>query len=489
MSDSESSLRDQSTRSTMTPRSPTGQSGSLRRDLYTSLSAPAPLVFEPTIAQEVTEQQEEPLVELSLLESDTEVVVADSNECTATDETQTKKPLSAASASGVAAVDAFVDFVNDQENEVLRCVKGLLHVVNNGFKSKMIKDRAKQNVEDKCSLLAEQCRKSFIAIAMRMGSHLECGAPRSLDEDKLATLVAAKLQPALGDVQSADEKRNGEKPTDSVTESRRLDSLEVGLNALVRKQLGCDLAKLMSQEKLAETPTAQPSGSQCVVAAIMKDVTSGSTSAAESKAKSKRKKKKKKKKTEDGSNNPIVPSGSVADLNVSKGNCKAVIWGDSMIRQVRVPGVQVKKKCHPGASVASMTNLLESCQDGLNPDSVVIHVGTNSLRLSTSSGQSGSNSFRTELQTMMNAARSLYPTQRIILSGILFRRGFSDEGINRVNEAMEEMTTHFPNCRFVDANPWLGPTCLSGDGLHLNQEGARRFGELLSRILTPKANE
>lgn len=199
-------------------------------------------------------------------------------------------------------------------------------------------------------------------------------------------------------------------------------------------------------------------------------------------------KKKKRKKR----NRSQVPRDPGAAEGESKSCCKAVIWGDSMIRKVRLPAAQLRKKCFPGASVASMTDLLRSCDDGLNPEAVVIHVGTNSLRLATTaSGQpsASSHSFRKELETMMTAARCLYPAQRIILSGVIFRRGYSDEGINRVNEAMEEITKSFPNCRFVDANPWLGPTCLSRDGLHLNEEGARRFGDLLKRILTPKGNE
>lgn len=174
------------------------------------------------------------------------------------------------------------------------------------------------------------------------------------------------------------------------------------------------------------------------------------------------------------------------------GKASVDFWGDSMIRKVnlRVPDKQTQKRCRPGASLNSMTGMLQSSSDSSSssdaPDAAVFHVGTNSIRPTRVGGIANFHKFSRDLDLFAQAVRARYPTQRVILSGIVFRRGFTDETVNRLNEAMEMVTQRHPNMRFVDPNPWLGPSCICGDGLHLNNEGAKRLGGLFSRILTPK---
>lgn len=170
------------------------------------------------------------------------------------------------------------------------------------------------------------------------------------------------------------------------------------------------------------------------------------------------------------------------------------VWGDSMIRKVKLKGhnskLQAVKHCHPGASLNSMSQLLSSPQtDECEPKTVLIHVGTNTLKRTASGGVANHQSFVADFVTLLRAARHRYKEKRIVISGIIFRRGFSDYEINRVNEAMENEVKKHKNIQFVDSNCWLGEQSLAGDGLHLNTEGAKKLEALFTRILMYKPNE
>lgn len=76
----------------------------------------------------------------------------------------------------------------------------------------------------------------------------------------------------------------------------------------------------------------------------------------------------------------------------------------------------------------------------------------------------------------------------MVLSGLIFRRGFSEVYINRVNEELANLAEESVNVRFVDPNSWLGEGSLARDGLHLNSGGAKKLGALFSRIVARGSN-
>lgn len=163
-----------------------------------------------------------------------------------------------------------------------------------------------------------------------------------------------------------------------------------------------------------------------------------------------------------------------------------IIWGDSMIRKVKVSGptLKVKKMCRPGATLKSMSAALSANSESSDPHSVLFHIGTNSIK------KTGDwlNDFDAEFSSFLETATKVYPTQLLIFSGVIHRRDYSEMQVNRINDVIEQRTTLHPNTRFVDPNSWLGQKSLAPDGLHLNDEGSKRLGGLYQRLLSPKAS-
>lgn len=71
--------------------------------------------------------------------------------------------------------------------------------------------------------------------------------------------------------------------------------------------------------------------------------------------------------------------------------------------------------------------------------------------------------------------KELYPKAKIIISGIVRRRGVHCTRIGRINEAFDWVADR-TGATYVDPNSWINDGDLGRDGVHLNRRGATELG-------------
>jgi hypothetical protein len=81
----------------------------------------------------------------------------------------------------------------------------------------------------------------------------------------------------------------------------------------------------------------------------------------------------------------------------------------------------------------------------------------------------------------VNTAKTKFSTSRVVLSGVLHRRGVSWRRIGAVNSRYEWIEKTLA-VTFVDPNILVDDWDFGRDGLHINQIGAKNLGQLYSRV-------
>ena len=111
-----------------------------------------------------------------------------------------------------------------------------------------------------------------------------------------------------------------------------------------------------------------------------------------------------------------------------------------------------------------------------DPNSVVIHVGTNDIKRTRNLDY-----VMGDIYNLINMAKSRFTSSRVILSGVLRRRDISWRRTAAANNRLEWVANSL-GVTFVDPNCWVDDWDLSGDGLHLNRRAARHLGQLFARV-------
>ena len=86
-----------------------------------------------------------------------------------------------------------------------------------------------------------------------------------------------------------------------------------------------------------------------------------------------------------------------------------------------------------------------------------------------------------EMYDLVNTAKAKLPGSRLVLSGVLSSRGLNWLRVGAVNHRLEWVARNL-GVTFVDPNSWIRNVDFGRDGLHLNRNGARKLGDLYSRI-------
>jgi len=151
------------------------------------------------------------------------------------------------------------------------------------------------------------------------------------------------------------------------------------------------------------------------------------------------------------------------------------VLGDLIIHNVGNECSDMKVECFPGIIMEQLHRVIENRDLG-NPDTIVIHVGTNDLR------QTGNLSYvMGDVYNLVNTAKSKFSTFRLVLSGVLRRRDLSWRHIRAVNSRYEWVAQTL-GVTFVDPNNWVDDWDFGRDGLHINRSGERYLGQLHSRF-------
>jgi lysophospholipase L1-like esterase len=110
------------------------------------------------------------------------------------------------------------------------------------------------------------------------------------------------------------------------------------------------------------------------------------------------------------------------------------------------------------------------------PETVIIHVGTNDLRK-----HANLDWVMGEVYALVTAAKAQRPKGRLVLSGVLRRSDVSWRRIGALNDRYDWIAGAL-GITFVDPNSWIEDGDFARDGLHLNERGKRRLGQLYARI-------
>ena len=158
------------------------------------------------------------------------------------------------------------------------------------------------------------------------------------------------------------------------------------------------------------------------------------------------------------------------------------LLGDSMIkgiegykmRQGMSSGERVFVRSFPGAKTRCMHDYSKPTLT-YEPDAIVLHVGTNDLRDSTSAAEIGN-----EIIELAKEIKSV--KNDVIVSGIILRNDSNNKKGNEVNAFLKSKCSE--NSFLYCDNSNISRNCLNGSGLHLNPKGtvllANNFLECLN---------
>jgi hypothetical protein len=82
---------------------------------------------------------------------------------------------------------------------------------------------------------------------------------------------------------------------------------------------------------------------------------------------------------------------------------------------------------------------------------------------------------------LVSTAKAKFPGSRLVLSGVLRRKGVKWRRVGATNERLEWVAGAL-GVTFVDPNSWIRDEDFGRDGIHLNRHGARQLGGLYSRV-------
>jgi hypothetical protein len=86
-----------------------------------------------------------------------------------------------------------------------------------------------------------------------------------------------------------------------------------------------------------------------------------------------------------------------------------------------------------------------------------------------------------DVYALVNEARTKFPQARITLSGVLRRTDVLWRRIGALNDRHDWIAKTL-GVTLVDPNSWIEEWDFARDGLHINRSGARKLGQLFSRV-------
>ncbi|PNF20640.1 hypothetical protein B7P43_G04217 [Cryptotermes secundus] len=154
-------------------------------------------------------------------------------------------------------------------------------------------------------------------------------------------------------------------------------------------------------------------------------------------------------------------------------DAECLVLGDSIIRNVEAEHMRVQ--CFPGIRTEQLQRVIDNTDLGA-PNTVVIHVGTSDLR------RTGNLDYvMGDVYALVKKAKTKFPQATLVLSGVLRRRDVSWRRIGAQNDIYDWVAMSL-GVTFVDPNSLIEDWDFGRDGLHINSSGARKLGQLYSRV-------
>lgn len=165
-------------------------------------------------------------------------------------------------------------------------------------------------------------------------------------------------------------------------------------------------------------------------------------------------------------NNPMLPNKSI------------LLLGDSIIKHVNLSSLH--KVCLRGGDVRNFINHLPSLS--LSYDTLLIHCGTNSLKVNDLGFISNSEDVLRDFNDLFFSLKTRFPSSKICISGVIFRRDINLNSVICVNNCISDLCQSY-DFTFIDPNSWVYDDCLGRDGLHLNRFGTQQLSHFFKSSL------
>ena len=159
--------------------------------------------------------------------------------------------------------------------------------------------------------------------------------------------------------------------------------------------------------------------------------------------------------------------------------CKQLVLGDSLVRNVRkwLPD-STYVAWRSSATITSVCKEINSALINGDIQVVILHVGGNDMiNMESPDHVIG------DLWSLIELIKQKFPNSKIILDGILWRRGFSYKFIHSINGGMAWLARCL-RIGFADPNLSVCRNHFYFDATHLNSEGNRIFGCYLKNLLS-----
>lgn len=157
---------------------------------------------------------------------------------------------------------------------------------------------------------------------------------------------------------------------------------------------------------------------------------------------------------------------------------KILVLGDSLIKysgnMCKEMGATVH--CFPGIRVDELKRKVESME--VSADIIVVHAGTNNVREGVWADE-----VMGEMMDLVDVLKRNNTKAKIIVSGVIKKRGVDMRTINSVNDELSWLCER-RECLMVDGNCWIEESDIARDGVHLNRRGAYKLGGLLCRAIS-----
>lgn len=144
-----------------------------------------------------------------------------------------------------------------------------------------------------------------------------------------------------------------------------------------------------------------------------------------------------------------------------------------MVKHIGQHQPDLKVKCFPGIHTEQMKLVVEQ-QEEENPETVILHVGSNDLKGNV-------DHIMGNMYDLATTVKRKFPAANIVISGVIRRRDINWRKVGRVNESFQWVAERL-GLLFVDPNSWIGDNDLGRDGVHLNRRGAATLASLFARV-------
>lgn len=142
--------------------------------------------------------------------------------------------------------------------------------------------------------------------------------------------------------------------------------------------------------------------------------------------------------------------------------------------------VEVIVNCRPGGTISSILREVNNLPSDRDTDLVILHIGGNDMsnlrRNETTDYVIG------DLLNLVERIKEKFVKAKIIVSGILWRKGLTRRLLDQVNNDIKWILSNLPYVSFATATNFISIAHYAPDRIHLNSKGTKIFANFLKNL-------